>query len=67
MIAETMFCLMIFIALIAKLIIFIRCHKIKYYCDKDNCIFRCYCDKYNDDVGFILKQLEQHKKENSQK
>lgn len=66
MIIETIFCLMMIIAIIAKIIIFIKCCKIKYYCDKDKCFFKYYCIKYNDDIGVILKQLEQHKKENNQ-
>lgn len=59
---ELIISVMIFVAVIAKLIIFIRCRKIKHYCNNDKCHLKYYCEKYNDEMGFILSQIKQYKK-----
>lgn len=60
---ELIISVMIVVAVIAKLIIFIKCHKIKYYCDNDNCHLKWYCDKYHDEMGYILLQIKRHEEE----
>ncbi len=60
---ELVFSVMILVTVIAKLIIFIRCRKIKYYCDNDKCHLKCYCGKYRDEMGFIFSQMKQYRKE----
>lgn len=61
---DLIFSIMIIVAAIAKLLIFIKCHKTKkYYCDNDECHLKYYCGKYHSSMGFLLLQMDECLKE----
>ena len=51
--------LMIVVAVIAKLIILVKCSKVKYYCDNDECNLKCYCSKYRSELGLFSLMVEE--------
>lgn len=58
---------MVSVASLAKLIIFIKCHKIKYYCENDECRLKYYCHKYNNWMGrdiITMQEIIKEMKEN---
>ncbi len=61
--AEIIIALMVLVAVTVKLIILVRCRRIRYYCNNDECHRKCYCWKYRSELGYLSLLLHDMKNE----